>query len=428
MSPLRIPAFRNLLLAQAISQMGDSFYFVIFTFMVQRITGSPAVVGFVSALEMLPYVVLGGYAGVIADRMDRRKIMLASDLASAGILLCFATLIFLDAKPPVWTLALTATSLSMSRVFFMPARGAAIPALVPEDLLLKANSISAATQNVMPMISLSLSAGVLAILYKISPTWFFLSSILLNLLSFLGSALYVAKVPPVIPDRTAVQDARPMQDLVEGIRYVRGRHDLWLMLGLQLLLNLTISPFFVVYLSANKKWFGDQPQTLAWMEFSFFFGMVVSSMLVGKFRITRPGLAYAFSTAAVGLCVAMMGFTPVFTLFILWNVLAGLAIPFGNVPVNTYMQMTVPDAFRGRVNSAWTMASVGSQPIGLSLGGLIVQAFGIQGGFWTMGGGMTLSGLIGLFDRQFRTMKMPVPPPAELIPLAAPTTTPGSGT
>jgi DHA3 family macrolide efflux protein-like MFS transporter len=314
----------------------------------------------------------------------------------------------------------TAATLSTSRVFFMPARGAAVPALVPAEMLLKANSLSAATQNFMPLISLSLSAGVLAILYAVSPTWFFLSAILLNMLSFVGSAIFVAKLPKILPDREAVHEVHPIQDLKDGVAYVRGRHELWVMLGLQVLLNLMISPFFVVYLAANKAWFNDMPQNLAWLEFSFFLGMVISSAVVGKFKIARPGLAYIVSIVGVGVAVAMMGFTPYFWPFVCWNVLAGLFIPFGNIPVNTYMQITVPDAFRGRVNSAWTMAGIGVQPLGLSLGGVLVQDVGIVGGFVTMGAGMAAAAMVGLIDGRFRRMTMPESEPKRDLCVSAP--------
>lgn len=408
MSPLRIIAFRNLWLGQAISQLGDSFYFVIFAFMCLKITGSPAMVGFVSALETLPYLFLSAYAGVLADRIDRRWIMLRSDQYSALLLAVFAEEIYrFDGKPPVWMLMVAAASLSSIRAFFTPARGAAIPALVPAEKLMEANALSSATQNIMPLISLSLSAGVLAILYQISPTWFFLSAVLLNMLSFMGSAIFVAKLPTMVPDRDAVHEVHPFQDLKDGITYVRGRHELSVMLWLQLLLNLMISPFFVVYLVANKKWFNDLPQNLAWLEFSFFVGLVISSFIVGKLKITKPGLGYIFSVIGVGVSVAMMGFTPNFLLFVCWNVMAGLAIPFGNIPVNTYLQITVPDAYRGRVNSAWTMVSVGVQPIGLCFGGLLVQYAGLVGGFVTMGAGMMVSGAIGLLDGKFRRLVMP---------------------
>lgn len=408
MSPLRFPAFRNLLFGQAISQLGDAFYMVIFAFMTLKIKGSPAMVGIVSALETLPYLFLSAYAGVLADRIDRRRIMLLSDQLSALLLALFGVAVyFTQGQPPAWLLMVTAASLSILRVFFMPARAAAIPALVDEDSLLKANATSATVQNVMPLISLSISGGALAVLYSISPAWFFLTAVGLNMLSFAGSAIFIALLPPIVPFRDDDKEAHPLQDLKDGIAYVRSRRELWVMLGLQLLLNLMISPFFVVYLVANKEWFQDKPANLAWLEFSFFAGMVFSSMLVGRLKITRPGYGYIASVIGVGLPVAAMGFSPNFWLFVSWNVLAGIAIPFGNIPISTYMQLTVPDAFRGRVNSALATVSVGVQPVGMSLGGLLVQAVGLVGGFMTMGTGMALAGMLGLLDKSFRGMRLP---------------------
>jgi MFS transporter, DHA3 family, macrolide efflux protein len=206
-----------------------------------------------------------------------------------------------------------------------------------------------------------------------------------------------------------VHEVHPVQDLRDGIAYVRGRHELTVVLVLQLLQNLMISPFFVVYLVANKKWFGDLPQNLAWFEFSFFSGLVLASLFVGRLKIRKPGLSYIFGVVGVGVCVGVMGFVPNFWMFVLCNMLAGTCIPFLSIPVKTYLQLTVPDAFRGRVDSAWTTVSIGVQPIGMSLGGVLVDYAGLVGGFLTMGAGMMVSGTIGLLDRKFRRMTMPEP-------------------
>lgn len=406
MSPLKIKAFRDLWLGQAISQAGDSFYFIIFAFMVQKVTGSEAMVGYTCALELLPFLLLSPYAGVLADRLDRKRIMLISDIMCVIILSLFAAIVLINGKPPVWAMMATACCTSLVRVFFFPAKSAAVPALVPDDMLMKATSISQATQNIMPLLSLPLSATVLMTLYKLSPNMFLLSAIGLNLLSFAGSAIFVAKLPKIEPKRTD-EVAHPMQEMRDGFEFMKSRHDLKMMLGLQLLLNLMISPFFVVYLTANKHWFGDNPANLAWCEFSFFVGMVSSSFLVGKLKIKRVGLSYIAGVAGVGLGVAAMAFSREFWMFIAWNILAGLSLPFAHIPVTTYLQLAVPDAFRGRVNSAWSIVTIGVQPIGMALGGNVVQAFGLVGAFLTMGLGMSGAGALGLLDRKFRRLEMP---------------------
>ncbi|HLK17258.1 MAG TPA: MFS transporter, partial [Fimbriimonadaceae bacterium] len=190
---LRIRPFRDLWLGQSISQIGDSLYYVAFMFMVQKVTGSSAMVGYTGAIELAPYLLIGPYAGVLADRLDRRSIMLASDLLSALALLLFAGLLATGVKPAAWEILVLAFLLSAVRCFFLPAKSAGIPALVPGELLMKANSLSMATQTLMPIIGLSASATVMAALYYLSPQWFFLGTVTVNAVSFLGSALFVAR-------------------------------------------------------------------------------------------------------------------------------------------------------------------------------------------------------------------------------------------
>ncbi len=105
--------------------------------------------------------------------------------------------------------------------------------------------------------------------------------------------------------------------------------------------------------------------------------------------------------------VVAMAFSPIFTLFISWNVVAGLAVPFASVPIMSWVQATVPDAYQGRVNSVMNMLQAGAMPIGMALGGVLVARAGIEWAFVAMGAGMTAAALLGLFDRGFRGLEMP---------------------
>jgi DHA3 family macrolide efflux protein-like MFS transporter len=407
---LRIRAFRNLWLGQAISQLGDAFYYVAFMFMVQKFTGSIAMVGYVGACETLPYLLFSLYGGVVADRIDRRKIMLASDLFSGGALCVLGVLVWLLGKPPIWSLLATPFLLSTIRSFFLPAKNAAIPTLVPGEALLPANAFSSMTQNMVPMISLSLSAGVLSLIYNQSPALFMISAVLLNSLSFFGSALFVARLPAIEPDRSQAEEAHPWADLKEGLRYIKSRHVLVVMLCIQTGVSLSIAPFFVAYVAANNQWFGGKPQTLALCELVFFVGMVIGSLAVGKLKFDKPGKGFIFGAAGVGLTVLAMAFSRVFALFLFWNFAAGLLVPVIDIPVRVWIQATVPDGFRGRVNSLMAMIQIGICPLGLFLGGMFVAKAGLPVMFFAMGGGMALSGLAGLLDREFRRLEMPLAP------------------
>src|SRR5207248_180780 len=124
-------------------------YYVAFMFMAQEVTGSFAMVGYVGAMETLPYLLIGPYAGVLADRMDRKKILLFSDVASGLALLAFALSVEAShGRPPVWSLLAIPFALSSTRCFFTPAKSASIPNLVPSELLIQANALSSGTVSV----------------------------------------------------------------------------------------------------------------------------------------------------------------------------------------------------------------------------------------------------------------------------------------
>lgn len=406
LEPLRHKPFRTLFIAQCISQLGDAFYYVIFMFMVAKITGRTDTVGVIGALETIPFVVFSLYAGVLADRVDRRKLIVGADLASFTVLAGFATYLVFEAEPPFLLMCATVLMLSISTAFLLPSRAAAVPQLVPRPMLLKANALLATARNIMPLFSLALSATVLAALYAVSPAMFFLAAVSLNAVSFLVSAIISARLPKLIPQRSE-KVRHPVTDLREGVRYIRGRRELVTLLVLSMALNLFIAPFFVVYVAVNNAWFGGLPQTLAWFEFLFFAGMILGSLAVARFGVRRVGIAYAVGLGTVGACVALMAFSPTFWLFALWNVVCGLALPFAQIPLSTFIQATVPNQFQGRVQSALMVAGGSVMPIGQLLGGTMVQYVGLVASFLMMGVGMVVAGAAGLLDGPFRRASLP---------------------
>ncbi len=407
-SILSVKPFRDLWLGQTISQLGDAFYFVAFMFMVKKVTGSDGMVGIVGAAETLPFLLLGLYSGVVADRVDRKKLLFWSDAGCCILLFAFALLIyFTNGKPPVWSFVLVPFLLSCMRTFFHPAKNAAIPSLVPAEKLPLANALSGLTQSIAPMLSLALSGAVLGILYDNSPKFFFLTTVLLNTLSFALSALYITRLPSILPDRKAIEDSHPWQDLKEGLRYIKGRRILRVMLMLQGALSLSISPFFVVYIAANDAWFGGKPSSIAWFECAFFVGLVASNMYVGKLNLKRPGQGFIWGLGTVGLCVIFMAFSPNFWLFVWWQIPCGIAIPFADLPMMHWKQVAIPDELRGRFNSVNSMLQSGLQPVGLLLGGSLVAQVGLVWMFVLMGFGMMAASLSGLLVKEFRDLTIP---------------------
>jgi DHA3 family macrolide efflux protein-like MFS transporter len=407
-SVLAIRGFRDLFVGQAVSQFGDALYGLVFLFMVHRLTGDPAMVGYVGAVQALPYLLFGAYAGVVADRYSRRLVMLFSDVASVLILAVFACALMLDASPPVWLIFVVAFLLNAVNAFFAPAKSAAIPALVPAERLMEANSLSAATQNFMPMIGIAFSATVLGVLERLAGAWFFLSAVVLNALTFVFSASRIARLPPLLPDRDG-PPAKAWRDLMDGLRFIRGLHVLKVALALGVGLNFAVSPFMVAYVEANARWMDGAFMTLAFLELGFVAAMVAGSLCVGRSGIARPGLSFIWGVAVCGLSVAALAFSPSFWPFLLWNVVAGLALPFAMLPLNTYVQLIVPDGYRGRVASVAAMAAMLAMPLGMGMAGLLLRWFGLANVFLGMGALMSLIALAGLADRGFREARIPAP-------------------
>ncbi len=402
---LRHKPFKNLWLGQAVSGLGDAFYFIVFMFMTQQVTGSTVQVGVVGAAETIPYLLFGAQAGVVADRFDRKRTMLLSDVASGLTLLLFGIALGIGFHPGLPTLVLVTFALSSMRVFFNPAKSAAIPRLVPEEDLLAANALSSSTMNVMQLLGLSVSGGAVAILYALSPNGFYATAMGLNALSFLGSAVFILRLPSLVPEKA--HDLHAWEDFRAGLRYVMGRHDLKAMIVLLAAFRLFVAPFFVFYLAANEQWFGNRPENLMWMEFAFFVGMLAGSGVMSRQNPQRPALWFCLGLAVVGVSVGAMAFSKTFLLMAGWNVVAGLAVPAADLPINTYLQTSVPDAFRGRVAAVQNAIATGAMPVGMALGGILAGRLGIQGGFLAMGAGMTLACLLGLLDPGFRRVRMP---------------------
>jgi MFS transporter, DHA3 family, macrolide efflux protein len=417
-SALRHKSFRDLWIGQTISQLGDSTYYLVFLFVVDHITKNPMMVGLVGMFSAIPFVIFGPFAGVLVDRVDRRKLMLGSELWSAGITLGLAVYAWLRPEPEVWVMCAAAFLMSIVNTVFFPARSASIPRLVPAEDVVKANALSEATRQVVSMLGIGFSAVALGALYKINPDYFFFSAVLVNGLTFLASAFFVRKLPELLPLREEIEEVeatgvkgnweRVKKDLREGIRAILDDPVVRRALPINMISTIGVAGFFVVYLALNREWYGGGYNTLAWIEFSFIFPTMLASLYVGRATVVHPGRWLLLGQFLIGLTVVLMAFSKPYWMMLLANVLCGLTLPFMIIPLQSYLQLAIPDQLRGRVNSAWLMISQAMNPVGVVLVGPILAWLGIEGTLIIMG--LILSGacLVGVFSRSFMNTRMPV--------------------
>jgi MFS family permease len=130
--------------------------------------------------------------------------------------------------------------------------------------------------------------------------------------------------------------------------------------------------------------------------------MVVGSSALSRWPFRKLGWGIAIGYVGVALTVVAMAVLRTPPLWVLCNFLAGVALPYAWIPTDTYLQVSVPDGMRGRVQSARSMVNMGAQPIGLSLGGLFIDRFGLVACFAGMGIGSALAGFVGVLDPVLR--------------------------
>jgi MFS family permease len=405
-SLLSFTGFRDLWVGQIISQFGDTLHMLVFLWLILAITGNPANVGIVGAFEAAPYVVWAAHAGVLVDRHDRRRLLILSDILSAVLVLGFVAILLAQPKPSLWVVCTFAFALGSVNVFAAPARSAAIPRLVPPERLMEANSLNAAAQNTMPLVGNLLSALVIQAIFSLSRKLAYSLTFGFNALTFLVSAIFMARLPPLLPERKETNQST-WEEAKEGVRFVWRHPTLRPLMGGTLALNFFAAPFLPVMVVMTQEKFKGTPSLLAVLETGFFLGMMVGSLLTMRVKIRRVGLSFSLFLALASLMVFPMGFVALPWQFWVLNFFCGVCIPPASLPLNTLIQLETPDGLRGRVNSALGMIAALITPLGMAVSGPLLQKLGVSGTFTFMAIGLLVTPLLPLLSRPYRLATLP---------------------
>ena len=260
---LRIPSYRRLWLGQLVSEAGDGLTNLTLLLLVNHLTGSTAAIAAMAICLAIPPMTIGLFAGAYVDRADRRRIMLASDLLRAIVVLGF---VFVGSSESLWLLFVLAFVQSSVGTFFAPARGAVIPKVVPPEGLLAANSVAQATRVVASVAG----AGLAGLLIGVAGT--FWPAFVLDSLSFLASFVLILGLPAAVGRITSATDGSPVDastqpgigaSLRMGLSRVAHSRLLSttilslavVMLGLGAV-NVLFVPLLVRILEVNPAWFG----------------------------------------------------------------------------------------------------------------------------------------------------------------------------
>jgi MFS family permease len=337
--------FRFLWFGQIVSQLGDWFNVVALYALLFELTGSATAVAGMMVMQLLPVALVGPVSGVVVDRFDRRRIMIAADLLRGAAVL---GLLLVRTPDAAWLAYVVTGVMVTCSGFFEPARSATVPSIVPRDELVAANAISTGTWSAMLAIGASLGGGVTVLLGRDA-------AFVLNSLSFFASALFLLRMR--VPCRDAmVKAALGLRGVIDGLSYMRRHSDVarialikggWALVGGALLL-LTVFGDRIFRI-------GDSSDAGIGILFAARgIGALAGSLVVSLIAARQGDLIRLIAPAYViaGACYAALAIVPTIWLAAAVVVAAHM---FGSilwVSSNVLLQMKVPDEFRGRVFAA----------------------------------------------------------------------------
>ena len=384
---LRHRNFRLFFGGQSISVIGTWMTRVATSWLVYRLSGSALLLGTVSFAGQIPTFLLAPIAGVLVDRIDRRKVLLWTQALAMLQSLALAGLTLSNCITVGEVLALSAFQ-GLINAFDMPARQSFMVQMVEERAdLSNAIAINSSMVNMARLVGPSLAGLLIAVKNE---GWCFL----------VDGISYIAVIISLLMmrvSRTEAQHARTstFTQLKEGWTYVAGFVPIRSILLLFALLSLMGWPFMVLMPIFAAKILHGGPHTLGFLMGAVGIGSLASALSLVMRRSVR-GLTRVIPVAAVifGAGLIAFGFSHYLWLSMLTMLVTGFGMMQGLTGSNTIIQTLVDENMRGRVMSYYTMAFVGMAPFGSLLAGALAHAIGaprtvivsgvacILGGIW----------------------------------------------
>ena len=405
--------FRYLAASLTVSQIGDWLYGVALVVYVFDQTGSPAWVAASAVLRLAPYVVFGAVGGAIADRYDRRSVMIATDLARAACMAGLAAVVVAEA--PVWLALLLAFASATAGTPARPAQGAITPALVPEGDLAAANAVVSVLEHTALVLGPAFG-GLLLLLG--SPAVAFA----VNGASFLASAALV--VPIRAGAAAEAEEEQPpslARRLADGFTALARSGDAALLVGLVVAASLVYGMEVVLLVLVSEQLLGTGPEGVSFLFAAVGLGGLAAAGLTSRLaEARRPGrtlllVLLAFSLPLISLAVIRRP-------ALAYGVLAveGAGNIVFDVLAITMLQRVVRQDVLGRVFGVLDSLAVAGILAGSLLVPVIVDAVGLRWALVVAGGTLlaltaaAVPHLRGL-DRRAEATRRALAPKVELL-------------
>ncbi len=368
-APLRARNYRLYFTGQTISLIGTWFVLVATGWLVLSLSHSGAVLGALLAAELLPSLLLGAYAGVIADRVNKRALILA-DNALAAVLSALFALACLTGVVTLWMLFAFGITLGVTAAFAQPAQQAFISEMVGDEQLKAAVTLNSMMSSMARTVGPA-CAGLLIVGVGVGACF------ALNAVSYVAVFAALARMRSAgltVPERAA----REPGQLREGLRYVRSRSQLLWPLVMMALVG-TFAYEFAVALPLMAKALHGSASTYGLMTAAMGVGSVAGGLLINhKLGLGLGSLCWL--ALAFGAGIGLAALAPTISAELGALVLVGAASTAFMATATSSLQLAAAPRFRGRVMALSWVANAGSTPVGAPLVGGLAALAGARAG------------------------------------------------
>ena len=404
LQPLRNRSFRMVWLGETVSMLGDQFYLVALPWLALALTGSSLALGLVLMSAAVPRAALMLVGGALSDRVDPRRIMIASSLARAVLVGILAVLVWTDAVQ-LWHLYLLGAGFGAADAFFQPAALALVPRLVPQERLEASNALVMGSMAVTGMIGpaiagVAIAATGTALGFGIDAVTFLFAVVTLMLARRPSGALAEA------PERA---ETGTLAAILAGLRYAAADAQMRTVLIAVAVINLAVVGPFFVGLPVLVESFNAGPLAYG-IVLSAFGGAALAGAVAAGTLGSRARMSLVIPTTAGALAFGMIlvGLAPNAWATALAAIPLGAGVGVLQVSGMAWLQRRSDPAYLGRVMSLVMFAVMGLTPLSYAIAGAIAES-GLTILFTGAGIGMIVLAAVTAFSPAWRAAAPPKP-------------------
>lgn len=371
------------LASQTISLFGSSLVQYAIMWHITLTTQSGVMMTIAIICGFLPTLFLSPFAGVWADRYNRKTLIMLSDTLIALSTLILA-IFFLMGYGSLWLLFVTSAIRALGAAIQIPAIGAFLPQIVPEDKLTKVNATNGSIQAMVMLVSPMLSGALLTM--TTIETIFFIDVVTA---AIAVSVLFLFLHVPVHAKAQAKQTTSYFGDMYEGFTYIKNHAYIKRFFLFCAFFFFLVAPVaFLTPLQVTRS-FGNDVWRLTAIEITFSIGMMVGGAIMASWGGFKNRIhSMTLSMLVTGACTFALGVIPIFWIYLIIMGLVGITMPLFNTPSTVLIQEKVEADFLGRIFGVFGMIASSMMPLGMLLFGPIADIIKIE--WLLMGTGLLL--------------------------------------